>query len=160
MLKAVLAGAAGAALMYVLDPRDGYHRLSAIRGRVISLFPSPQRPTHPGDGGDTASDVHVTRCRPIDTGANVHSGRSDSQLAARVEAELRGDPDVPPGQVTIRADHGRVVLRGRVDHPEQIGAILDRVRAIHGVNDVENRLHVSQGQPRFDRADLSIHPTD
>ena len=160
MLKAVLAGAAGAALTYVLDPRDGYHRLSAIRGRVISLFPSPQRPTHPGDGGGTAAGVNPNMRRPVGVRNDDRPRRSDARLVERVEAELRGDPDVPPGQVTIRADHGRVVLRGRVDHPEQIGAILDRVRAIHGVNDVENRLHVSQGQPRFDRAGLSIHPTD
>ena len=41
-----------------------------------------------------------------------------------------------------------MILRGRVDHPEQIGAIVDRVRAIRGVDDVENRLHVFQTQGR------------
>ena len=150
MLKAVLAGAVGAALMYFLDPRDGYHRVAAARDRVGALLPLSWRMARAADGRGLASDVHVVLRRPVGAGTDGSASRSDARLAARVEAELRGDPDIPPGQVTIRAENGRVILRGRLDHPEQIGAIVDRVRAISGVNEVENRLHMFQAQGRSD----------
>ena len=148
MLKALLAGAAGAALMYFLDPRDGARRVAAARDGLVSVIPLPRRQPRPTGSPDGTSDVHVIARRPMGDGSDGRPSRNDARLAARVEAELRGDPDVPPGQVTIRAENGRVILRGRVDHPEQIGAIVDRVRAIRGVDDVENRLHVFQTQGR------------
>lgn len=148
MLKVVLAGAAGAALMYFLDPREGYQRLTAARGRIGSLFQPAGRDSRPAGLRDAISGTDVIVRRPIGVGVDRRPSRSDARLAARIEAELRGDPDVPPGQVTIRAENGRVILRGRVDHPEQIGAIVDRVRAIRGVGEVENRLHVFQSPAR------------
>ena len=148
MLKAMLAGAAGAALMYFLDPREGARRVAAARGRLASLVPSPWGRARPAAGRDVASDVHVIMRRSIGASDDGRPSGRDARLAARVEAELRGDPDVPPGQVTIRAENGRVILRGRVDHPEQIGAIVDRVRAIPGVDEVENRLHLFQTPAR------------
>ena len=150
MLKAVLAGAAGAALMYFLDPREGYHRLTAARARLASLRPSSQRQTGLAGDRNVPTEVHVLARRSTGAPSDGRSSRTDAQLVARVEAELRGDPDVPPGQVTIRAEHGRVILRGRVDHPEQIGAIIERVRVIRGVHEVENRLHMFQAQGRAD----------
>ena len=149
MLKAVLAGAAGAALMYFLDPRDGSRRMGLARDRLASLLPVTRWQWGTAPRSAPTSDVQVIARRPIgDRGDG--SGRRDAGLAARVEAELRGDPDVPPGQVTIRAENGRVILRGRVDHPEQIGAIVDRVKAIRGVHEVENRLHMFQARGRYD----------
>lgn len=150
MLKAVLAGAAGAALMYFLDPREGSRRMTAARDRLASFIPVPSRPGRPVNRHDPQADVQAIVRRPMGDGRDGRTSRTDARLAARVEAELRGDPDVPPGQVTIRAENGRVILRGRVDHPEQIGAIVDRVRAIQGVDDVENRLHLFQAHGRAD----------
>ena len=149
MLKAVLAGAAGAALMYFLDPRDGSRRMGLARDRIASLLPATRWQRGSAPRPDPTSDVQVIARRRIDDRGDG-SGRSDAGLAARVEAELRGDPDIPPGQVTIRAENGRVILRGRVDHLEQIGAIVDRVKAIRGVHDVENRLHMFQAHARSD----------
>ena len=150
MLKAVLAGAAGAALMYLLDPRDRFQRMAAARDRLASFLPFSDRQQSPGVDSSAATDVHVIMRRPIGASGDGSLSRGDASLAARVEAELRGDPDVPPGQVTIRAENGRVILRGHVDHPEQIGAIVDRVRAIGGVHEVENRLSMVQAQSRSD----------
>ena len=150
MLKAVVAGAAGAALMYFLDPRDRFERVAAARDRLASFLPFSERQRSPGVLTSASTDVHVIMRRPVGASGDGRSDRSDASLAARVEAELRGDPDVPPGQVTIRAENGRVILRGRVDHPEQIGAIVERVRAIGGVHEVENRLSMVQAQGRSD----------
>ncbi len=150
MLKVVLAGAAGAGLMYFLDPRKGHQRLTAARGRIGSLFRPAGLDIRPAGRRDAVSGTEMMARRPIGAVVDRRSSRSDARLAARIEAELRGDPDVAPGQVTIRTENGRVILRGRVDHPEQIGAIVDRVRAIDGVGEVENRLHVFQSPARAD----------
>lgn len=140
MLKAVVAGAAGAVLVYFLDPRDRFRRVAAVRGRIASLLPSSDGRKCAETGRSAASSVHAIMRRPVGASGDADLSRRDATLAARVEAALLGDPDMPPGQVTIRAENGRVILRGRVDHPEQIGALVDRVRAIGGVSEVENRL--------------------
>jgi hypothetical protein len=155
MLNVVLAGAAGAALVYFLDPSKGRHRVAAARERLTGLLAaggagrSPARAASPSRRAG-ALEVQAIARRPVGASTEDRAARRDAALAARVEASLRGDPDVPPGQITIRAENGRIVLRGRVDHAEQIEVLIEKVEAMPGVRGVENRLHLAQATGRLD----------
>lgn len=59
----------------------------------------------------------------------------DVGLARKVESELFPDRRVPQGQISINADRGIVVLRGRLDDAEQIQRIDHTVRKIGGVRE-------------------------
>jgi osmotically-inducible protein OsmY len=66
----------------------------------------------------------------------------DATLVDKIRSEIFRDVDVPKGQININVEKGKVVLRGEVDQPELIEQLVDRTRKVHGVEDVENLLHV------------------
>ena len=66
----------------------------------------------------------------------------DATLANKVRSEaLRGD-DFPVGGINVNVQDGVVQLRGEVQQPELINELVDRVRSVQGVRDVENLLHL------------------
>jgi osmotically-inducible protein OsmY len=67
----------------------------------------------------------------------------DAILVDKVRSEIFRDVDVPTGKININAEEGKVVLRGEVDEPELIDQLVERARKVHGVEDVENLLHVA-----------------
>ena len=66
----------------------------------------------------------------------------DVTLARKVETEIFRDAEVPKGQINVNAENGKIVLRGEVGQPEMIKDLEDRARAVQGVSDVENLLHL------------------
>ena len=64
----------------------------------------------------------------------------DVTLARKVESELFREDDAPKGQLDVNAADGVVQLRGEVDSPELIDALVRRARSVRGVRDVENLL--------------------
>jgi osmotically-inducible protein OsmY len=66
----------------------------------------------------------------------------DASLAHKVETEVFRAPDVPKGQINVNAQHGVVQLRGEVPTPEMIAELVERTRAVRGVESVENLLHL------------------
>ncbi len=66
----------------------------------------------------------------------------DQTLKAKVETELFRAADAPKGQVAVNAQHGVVQLRGEVGSPELIDELVARARAVQGVREVENLLHL------------------
>jgi osmotically-inducible protein OsmY len=66
----------------------------------------------------------------------------DATLVDKIRSEIFRDVDVPKGQININVEKGKVVLRGEVDQPELIEQLVERTRNVHGVEDVENLLHV------------------
>ncbi len=72
-------------------------------------------------------------------------GRSavdDVTLAQQVESELVRDAKAPKGRISVNAANGVVQLRGEVEQPELIDALVQRARSVQGVRDVENLLHL------------------
>jgi osmotically-inducible protein OsmY len=65
----------------------------------------------------------------------------DATLAHKVESEIFRDPDVPKGHINVNVEDSVVVLRGKVDSPEEMHALEKKVREIPGVYDVRNMLH-------------------
>jgi osmotically-inducible protein OsmY len=66
----------------------------------------------------------------------------DVTLAQKVKSELFGRAHVPKGHIDVNAEDGVVFLRGVVEREAEIARIGAAARAIDGVRDVENLLHV------------------
>lgn len=136
----MLAGAAGAAAAFFLDPVSGRRRRAvardwiAARGRDIA-----QRGQRAGRYvGSTAYGMS----QRVRHGGGHDVPENDQVLAHKVESELYQGADFPKGQININAESGLVVLRGQVESPDQISDIERKVRTIAGVRDVENLLHL------------------
>jgi osmotically-inducible protein OsmY len=89
------------------------------------------------------SDIAGKQARIAHSWTPVPLPVNDETLRDRVESELFRDPDIPKGQININAEHGVVVLRGELDHPEEINAVERRVKKIAGVTEVRNLLHLT-----------------
>jgi hypothetical protein len=141
----LVGGIAGAASMFMLDPRAGRRRRALVRDRL-----------------NGARNRSIRRAQRFSrrTGAEIYGMRhllthvrpkrkptpNDATLARTVESHLFRDPSVPKGRINLSAESGVVVLRGEMDRSGQITAIEEMVRRVPGVYDVENLLHV-RGTP-------------
>jgi osmotically-inducible protein OsmY len=66
----------------------------------------------------------------------------DATLARKVESELARLDGVPKEKISVNSAEGVVQLRGEADSPELIDTLVERARAVRGVRDVENLLHL------------------
>lgn len=66
----------------------------------------------------------------------------DITLAHKVETEIFRPADAPKATVNVNAVNGVVFLRGVTPTSEEIAELERKVRAIPGVKDVQNLLHV------------------
>jgi hypothetical protein len=140
-LAAVAASAlaAGAALEFFLDPRNGKRRRHLVRDRTTAAFRrrarKVERQAHYEAGkmvGLAHSIAHHQHAVPE---------LDDVSLVRKVESELFRDRTIPKGPISINADRGIVVLRGQLEDVEKIQRIEREVRGVAGVRDVENLLH-------------------
>jgi osmotically-inducible protein OsmY len=137
VLKLAAAFAAGAAIMYFLDPETGRRRRAMVReqgigaGQDIEDF-ARTRSRHAADRVRGA--VARTRARV------VHEPVDDDRLRERIRSNLGHLVD-HPGAVNVQVHDGHVVLGGHVAQSE-IDRLLDAVEAIPGVDAVDNRLVV------------------
>ena len=106
----------GAALTYFFHPDQGARRRAMVGGRVRGLLARVEEGPRP----------------PVD----------DVTLTRQVESELFRDEQVPKGQINVNAENGKIYLRGEVGEEQMIRDLEDRARSVHGVNDVENLLHL------------------
>lgn len=137
--KLILAGLAGAAAAFFLDPVSGKRRRHMVRDRAASLV------------GKVAGRVQRQGRYVASTAAGkwqaVQSGterppENDQVLSHKVESEVFASDDVPKGRINFNAENGVVVIRGEVDSPDLITDIERRVRKVQGVGDVRNLLHL------------------
>ena len=66
----------------------------------------------------------------------------DATLARKVESELAHLDGVPKEKISVNSAEGVVQLRGEADSQEMIDTLAQRARAVRGVRDVENLLHL------------------
>jgi hypothetical protein len=153
----LIAGAAGAALAYVLDPDRGRRRRTMARDRLTAtVHRSGRRARRLGRrvGAEAyGMKQKMTHLTPEDT-----STPDDVTLTRRVESEVFRDADVPKGDINVAAQEGVVVLRGQVQHLEQIRDLETRVRRVHGVREVDNLLHLPD-TPAPNKADARFAGT-
>ena len=84
-----------------------------------------------GGGADTSTDF---------------AAPDDPTLKAKVESEIFRDADAPKDRVSVNSQYGVIQLRGEIESQELIDELVERARAVQGVREVENLLHVP-GEP-------------
>ncbi len=139
-MRRIFMGAAGAALVYFLDPDQGARRRSMARDRVAALV---RRGWRRGEtaGRYAASEAQGVVERARHPQSSQEPPPDDNTLARKVETEIFRPEDVPKGSVNVNAVDGVVSLRGEVDDPDMIRRLEEETRKIPGVVDVENLLH-------------------
>jgi hypothetical protein len=148
MFGLLAAGATGAALAYFLDPQHGRRRRHEARDRLESAWRK----------GAARVDRYGRYAEGVAEGARHDAGRreewpapppNDAALADKVASIIFRDPSVDKGKINVNAEDGVVVLRGEAARPEQINTLVEQVRAIPGVRDVENLLHLPHTPARM-----------
>jgi osmotically-inducible protein OsmY len=138
---ALAAGAAGAAAAFFLDPVSGKRRRHVARDWVAArVRGAGDRAARAGRTvGAEAFGVWQSATHQAEAGPP----ENDSTLAHKVESEVFQDLDIPSGRINVNAEFGVITLRGTVDRPNQIGELERRARAVNGVRDVRNLVHLS-----------------
>lgn len=139
--RVLLAGAAGAAAAFFLDPVSGKRRRHVARDWVAARF---------RDAGSRARRVgRAAGAEAYGTWRSATHVReaslpeNDAILAHKVESEVFRGFEVPSGRINVNAESGVVTLRGTVDRPNQIEELERRTREVNGVRDVHNLVHLS-----------------
>lgn len=132
------AFAAGAAVMYYLDPLVGRRRRALVRdkgvaaGHDIEQFArAKSRRAADRLHGVVAETKAALSATPVD----------DAQLRERIRSRLGRIVDAP-GDIEVDVRAGKVMLRGHASAGE-IEEVLDRVSLMRGVASVENHLVAS-----------------
>jgi threonine dehydrogenase-like Zn-dependent dehydrogenase len=142
LLAIACAAAAGAVLMYLLDPEQGRRRRAMladrsrhyVRGARDAQRGLARRALHQVQGTVASVRHRMTPPEPVD----------DTVLVERVRAAL-GHVIGDPRALDVRARDGRVILKGPVT-ADEIGEIVACAERVRGVQQVENRLSPNPGQ--------------
>ena len=137
------AFAAGAALMYYLDPVAGRRRRALVRDRGLSVG-------HDAEHFARAKSRHaVDRAQGLVARARAglsHAPVDDGRLHGRIRTKL-GRLVAHPGEVSIEVNGGQVVLRGHASDAE-IEDLTAALVAMRGVEHVDNRLSADSPESR------------
>ncbi|HXV82254.1 MAG TPA: BON domain-containing protein [Candidatus Binatia bacterium] len=137
--KIVKATALGVLTMYIFDPVSGRRRRALARDKLVRVR------------NDTREAVQVTALDLKNRiWGTVAEGRAaliegtvdDSVLAERVRSKLGFLVRHPPS-LDVQATSGRVILIGPV-LADEVQQLIEGVRSVRGVRDVENRLEVHE----------------
>jgi hypothetical protein len=146
--KLFLGTMIGAGLMYFLDPDRGRRRRAIASDRLAGSVRSGVRQSE--RVGRAATAQVYGKAQHMMHAADVEAiPPNDAALKAKVETVLFADQDFPKGRVNVNVEDGRVVLRGELEHPDDIAAAETRVRRIAGVRGVENLLHLPKTPARM-----------
>jgi osmotically-inducible protein OsmY len=132
---------AGAGLAFFLDPQSGRRRRHLVRDRTLGMARRTfRRATR--TGRRTVLETEALAKKAVHLREQPKPDMTDETLAAKIMSEVFRDPELPKGDVNVNVEDGVAVLRGQVDRPEMIEDLVERVRKVKGVRDVENHLHV------------------
>lgn len=138
-----VGAAIGAGIAFLFDPQRGHARRAQLADRSAALLRGAGREV--GHRTRRIRSALEGRMAAIGHGSGEPMP-NDASLATKVESRLFRDPEVPKGAININVEQGIVVLRGEVPDAG-LGERLEReARAIPGVWEVENLLHLP-GEP-------------
>jgi hypothetical protein len=141
MRKLISIATLTAAAVYFFDAQNGRRRRAQVRDRVPALFRRAQRKAERAERA-VAAEASGLAAKATHLQEEEKPQPDDVTLAHKVESELFRDESVPKGQINVNAENGKIVLRGEVERPELIADLEGRARAVQGVQDVENLLHL------------------
>jgi hypothetical protein len=136
----LLAAAAGALAVYLLDPEQGNRRRKMAAQRFGHISRTAARSL--ARTGRRLGATLAGKRQMLLYGGRSHEALDDATLAHKVESVLFRDPHIPKGNININSEHGVVVLHGEVQSPDELREIERRVRDIDGVQDVRSMLHL------------------
>jgi osmotically-inducible protein OsmY len=131
-----LGTALGALLAYFFDPQNGKRRRHVTVDRTAAFLRRSKRPAQA-----VAAQAHGVS-QKVQHLQEEPKEFDDATLANKVRSEVFRPEDVPKGQVDVNVQNGVVQLRGEVPRPEMISDLVEQVRKVQGVRDVENLLHL------------------
>jgi hyperosmotically inducible periplasmic protein len=137
----VVAGTAGAAAAFFLDPVSGKRRRHVARDWIAARVRGAGRRVR-RTGRAAGAEAYGTWQAATHTGESTPP-ENDAVLAHKVESEALREMS---GRIVVNAEEGVVVLRGAVSRPEDVDEIERRVRRVMGVRGVRNLLHL-EGTP-------------
>ena len=136
----LFAGAAGAALMYFLDPDRGEGRRAVARDRFSGLVRkgkiNVERQARYREG-QVEGLMHQVKTRGREGPAE-----DDIVVKDRVESQVFGRRGFPKGQINAEVVEGRLRLDGELETEAEISEVINECRAVQGVREVESYLHV------------------
>jgi osmotically-inducible protein OsmY len=143
----VAACGAGATAEYFFDRRHGAGRRHQARDRARGIMRRRRRDALRRakylEGVASGAAHKATHALP---GMAAHKEEPDDvTLAQRVESEAFRKARVPKAHVSVNAENAVVFLRGEVDRPDQIEALVRATQAVEGVRRVTNLLHARAG---------------
>jgi osmotically-inducible protein OsmY len=127
--------AAGAMVMYMLDPNNGRRRRALVRDKAVAAGHDVERLAR----GTSRQTANRLRGMAAKVRARVqHPRLDDDQLRDHIRSKL-GHALRHPARVEVDVDHGHVVLKGTADpvETEHLVATISKMQGVHGV---ENRL--------------------
>lgn len=140
----LLGAAAGAAAAFLLDPVRGAARRAQLADRTTAWWRDVS--VGIGRGSRYLGSTVEGKAQALRHGGQGEPMPNDASLAMKVESELFRDPDVPKGDININVEQGVVVLRGEVGDAAMSERLEKAARAVPGVWEVENLLHLP-GEP-------------
>ena len=147
MKKLGMGAALGALAAWFLDPQAGAQRRNTTRDRIAAFF-RRRRWTLRG----LAADLGGWKEKVKHLREEEKLPRNDATLVDKVRSEVLRDAEMPKGSININAENGVVILRGEVERPELIDELERKVRKVHGVERVENLLHLPGSPPQMHQA--------
>lgn len=140
-----IPAALGAGLMFFFDPHSGSRRRAMLRDRTAGFFRRAWR-RFARAGRRVEAEAYGVSQSLQHLEEEPKPQPDDATLAHKVESEIFRPADAPKATVNVNAENGVVFLRGEVESPDLIEELEAKVRAVQGVKDVENLLHLP-GQP-------------
>src|SRR5919204_2014836 len=132
--------ALGALLAYFFDPQNGKRRRREAVDRTAGFFRSRVRETARVGRGVAAEAYGVSQ--KVQHLREEPKELDDATLANKVRSEALRRTEISAEGVSVNVQEGVVQLRGQVERPELIDELVDRVRSVQGVRDIENLLHL------------------
>lgn len=139
-----IGAAAGATVYHFLDPERGHLRRAQTTDQVAARARERARDLRQRidyRAGEVKGAVAETVGR-----FRQYEPPNDQTLKHKVESEVFGSGRFPKGSILVDAHEGVVALRGETENPEQRESLVEAVRAVEGVREVEDLLHLP-GQP-------------
>ncbi len=156
MIRRAFPVAAGAALMYFLDPERGRTRRVRTKDQLLgTVRQSARRTQRRVEAAGQYSRDRATGLAHELRHPHGEAPDNDRTLVDKIRSEVLGGPRFATATINVDAVDGVVTLRGQLDHPDEIRDVRDAVARIPGVRTVESYLHLP-GTPAPNVAE-SVH---